>query len=325
MAQEYGFFDSTSYSEVGGMVQGNKAKNQDFFARYFHSFITNGVYTLSSFAPSIVSGMTLSISAGECFINGYFAYNDEAVTKTFSADTNQHEYWCVQRCDTANGEINLLWIDDPASGLLPSRSSAVYDLVLCKVTIPGGASSLTASMINDTRSDAQLCGVVSAINDALSGDITPQWAASVSTLLACAYAATSTTEAATALKMASVSDATFTLRTGVLVALTLSNGNTAASPSVNINGLGSVPIVCGAADGLDKIWPNGPALLVYDGANFVLINSAGSYLPLSGGVLTGRLKANNDTAYNSYQVRNIALSTVAGLPTGNGALLGVYE
>lgn len=48
-------------------------------------------------------------------------------------------------------------------------------------------------------------------------------------------------------------------------------------------------------------------------------------LPLSGGTMTGTLKAQNNTAYTTYQVRNIAFSTSASTPTGNGDLLGVYS
>ena len=55
------------------------------------------------------------------------------------------------------------------------------------------------------------------------------------------------------------------------------------------------------------------------------------YLPLSGGTVTGSLTvkgkiiatANSD--YTTYQVRNMALSTSAATPTGNGSLLGVYS
>lgn len=326
MAQEYGFFDSTSYETVDNIPIGNKAKDQTFFARYFASFIKNGVFTLNSFAPTVSSGMTLSVSAGQCFINGYYAFDDEAETKTFTTDSTQHEYWLVQRCDTANGEINAIWITDPASGLLPTRDGAIYDLVLCKVTIPGGATALTVSMIEDCRSDETLCGIVSAINDGLIGTIDPQWIASVGQLLGCAYATTSTSAADATIKMAEITDDTFSsLRSGVLIILTLANGNSVQSPSLNINSFGPVPIVSGMAGSLATNWPNGAALLVYTGSSFVLLNSAERYVPLTGGTMTGQLKAQANTDYSTYQVRNIALSTTAAVPTGNGSLLGVYE
>lgn len=48
-------------------------------------------------------------------------------------------------------------------------------------------------------------------------------------------------------------------------------------------------------------------------------------LDKAGGSMTGVLKAQDNTEYTTYQVRNMALSTTAALSTGNGALLGVYS
>jgi len=48
-------------------------------------------------------------------------------------------------------------------------------------------------------------------------------------------------------------------------------------------------------------------------------------LDKSGGTMTGKLYAQPNTDYTTYQVRNIALSTTAATPTGNGSLLGVYQ
>lgn len=48
-------------------------------------------------------------------------------------------------------------------------------------------------------------------------------------------------------------------------------------------------------------------------------------LDKSGGTMTGKLYAQANTDYTTYQVRNIALSTTAATPTGNGSLLGVYQ
>lgn len=45
----------------------------------------------------------------------------------------------------------------------------------------------------------------------------------------------------------------------------------------------------------------------------------------SGGTMTGILQAQSNTAYTTYQVRNIAFSTSASVPTGNGSILGVYS
>ena len=50
-----------------------------------------------------------------------------------------------------------------------------------------------------------------------------------------------------------------------------------------------------------------------------------TYVPFTGGTMTGELVASVDTNYTTYKVRNIALSTVAAIPTNTGDLLGVYE
>lgn len=324
MAQEYGFFNSTSYTQEGDIVVGNKAKDASFFARYFSSFVTNGVFSLNSFVPTIGSGLTLNISAGQCWINGYFAYDDSTQAKTFTAGK---EYWFVQRLDTANGELNAVWVENPTSGELPSRTASVYDLVLFKVNVPAGATSLTASMVTDCRADEDLCGLVTGINDGLvseSGVITPEWAASVELLSGGSYSASSVTPAAQSAKAATVSDSTFSYRAGVLVALS-SGGNTAANPTLNINSLGAVPVVSMGSASIDKCWPNGTVLMVYNGTSFVLLNSEAGYVPLSGGQLTGKLKAHPNADYTEYQVRNIAFGTSASLPTGYGSILGVYE
>ena len=52
--------------------------------------------------------------------------------------------------------------------------------------------------------------------------------------------------------------------------------------------------------------------------------TANAAMPKSGGTFTGTVKAKANTAYTTYQVRNIALSTTAAVPTGNGSILGVY-
>ena len=50
-----------------------------------------------------------------------------------------------------------------------------------------------------------------------------------------------------------------------------------------------------------------------------------SYMPLSGGTFTGAAYAQANTSYTTYQLRNIALSTSAATPPGNGSILGVYS
>lgn len=50
----------------------------------------------------------------------------------------------------------------------------------------------------------------------------------------------------------------------------------------------------------------------------------GDYLPLAGGTLTGRLVAQNNTAYTTKQVRNTTLSTAAASGGANGDMWFTY-
>lgn len=53
--------------------------------------------------------------------------------------------------------------------------------------------------------------------------------------------------------------------------------------------------------------------------------TASNAMPKSGGTFTGPAYAQANTSYTTYQLRNIALSTSASTPTGNGSILGVYS
>lgn len=48
-------------------------------------------------------------------------------------------------------------------------------------------------------------------------------------------------------------------------------------------------------------------------------------MPKSGGTFTGMVVGASNANHTAYQLRNIALSTSASTPTGNGSLLGVYS
>jgi hypothetical protein len=73
---------------VGGFPRGNKAETADFFAAYFASFVGNGVHINppDSFKVSPVSGLTVRIAPGRCFINGYFGWDSEPEEHTFEPD-----------------------------------------------------------------------------------------------------------------------------------------------------------------------------------------------------------------------------------------------
>ena len=170
MAIRCGLFDSTEIVETEyGYPRGDKAQTADFFAKYFSSFVGNGVlYNPStSFAVMSHSGLAVQIRPGAAFIKGYFVFNDETEYMEFTSDTVDHNYYYVLRLNLAEREIAPLWITDPAENQLPIRTETIHDLVLAKVRVGAGNNTITDAMITDLRSSPDLCGFVRSLVDGI--------------------------------------------------------------------------------------------------------------------------------------------------------------
>lgn len=170
MAQRSGLFDSTEIVQtIDGYPQGNRAETADFFAKYFSNFISNGVFAKPSTNFMVLSknGLTVTVKAGCCFINGYMAWDSEDEDHTFTKDTATHNYYLVQRMYLPDGTITKTWLTDPDVSELPVRTATTYDLVLAKVTIAANVSEVTDSMITDYRFDTDICGIVHGIIEQL--------------------------------------------------------------------------------------------------------------------------------------------------------------
>lgn len=75
------------------------------------------------------------------------------------------------------------------------------------------------------------------------------------------------------------------LFTGIKVRVKFTNANTAASPTLNVNGTGDIPIVVYAGSAVAGTWVAGSVVdLVYDGTNWVIINAAIASTPNSANV-----------------------------------------
>ncbi len=170
MAQRYGLFDSTEIVQtIDGYPQGNRAETADFFAKYFSNFISNGVFAKPSTNFMVLSknGLTVTVKAGCCFINGYMAWDSEDEDHTFAKDSTTHNYYLVQRMYLPDGMITKTWLTDPDVSSLPVRTATTYDLVLARVSIAANVSEVTDSMITDYRFDTDMCGIVHGLIDQL--------------------------------------------------------------------------------------------------------------------------------------------------------------
>ena len=141
------------------------------FAKYFASFIGNGVFPNPSTNLQVLSNndMTVSIDIGKAYINGYYYENTTKLVKTIDiADgvLNRIDL-VVLRLDFTNREIKTYikkgtFASSPKAETL-QRDSDIYELGLAKVYIKAGATSITQADITDLRLDTDNCGVVTDV------------------------------------------------------------------------------------------------------------------------------------------------------------------
>lgn len=167
MAEFSGFFDAHF---VNGAW--DRQYLAEHFAKYFASFVSNGVFGGKSSELIVrqaeVANMSVKVMEGLAFMNGYLYENDSELFLPI---------------DTADGVLNridlvvLRWngservirlaikkgtpAGNPSVPLL-TRNADIYELKLAEVYIKAGATSITQDRITDTRLDTELCGFVTA-------------------------------------------------------------------------------------------------------------------------------------------------------------------
>ena len=133
---------------------------------------TNGVFIESSLDDDLQvipgNGMAVKVSKGGCHIEGALAYNDNAVTLSLEAAnaTLRRIDRVVARFNTSTSVRSIMVYvktgtnaTNPAAPAL-QRESNFWEIGLADITIPAGATSISASNILDTRMDDSLCGRV---------------------------------------------------------------------------------------------------------------------------------------------------------------------
>jgi hypothetical protein len=140
------------------------------FAAYFGTLVSNGIVyeSADSLKPTPSSGRVISVAPGIAWINGYRYENTGTMQLTVGASSAQYirKDRVVIRWSLEFRNIGLFILPGAASAS-PSapaltRSTDVYELGIAEITIPAGASSISASNIADTRFDTNLCGQVNS-------------------------------------------------------------------------------------------------------------------------------------------------------------------
>ena len=159
MAEKSSFFTS---------LNGDRKYKSSDFAEYFSTFIGNGVFPNPSTNLLVTANgdMTINLSPGFAWINGYMYYNTDNLTLTVEhADSALKRIdRVVLRCDFINREIRAyikkgIFASNPIAPDL-ERGVNAYELSISDILVENGVISIQQSKITDTRLDESVCGIV---------------------------------------------------------------------------------------------------------------------------------------------------------------------
>ena len=159
MAEKSSFFTS---------LNGDRKYKSSDFAEYFSTFIGNGVFPNPSTNLLVTSNgdMTINLSPGFAWINGYMYHNTDNLTLTVEhADSALKRIdRVVLKCDFINREIKAYikkgsFASNPIAPSL-ERGVNAYELSVSDILVENGVISIQQSKITDTRLDENVCGIV---------------------------------------------------------------------------------------------------------------------------------------------------------------------
>lgn len=171
-----GFFDSNIMGyDLEGMPIFDNAVDSAFFAKYFASFLSNGVFMNTPDALQVItsSGMDIIIRPGRCLINGYFGWQEDDMRITIEKEIGASRIdLVVARLDLMDLNVNLhvvkgLPSPNPISPTLtrPTQGEGgdIYEICLAQIRVNSNASQITQANITDTRLNKSLCGIVTGV------------------------------------------------------------------------------------------------------------------------------------------------------------------
>lgn len=172
MSEKSAFFNAQLDSDTGEYDRTYLAED---FAAYFSRFISNGVFPNPSTGLQIVAAenpdMTVIMNPGYAYINGYTYENTE--NYTFNIDVADGVLGRLDaifiRYDLANREIKAYKAKGTPSAApvapTPLRTEDYWDLCVAIIHVDGGITKIDQSLIEDTRMNTTLCGIVHGIVD----------------------------------------------------------------------------------------------------------------------------------------------------------------
>lgn len=174
-----GFFNS---------VNGDRLYNADQMSTYFKGLIGQGVFNSVGGALQVVASddFTVDVKTGRAIIGDVLKWmeNDAVYNLTITpAHVTLNRYTAVViQCDL-NGRDITITTKDGSYATNPTKPpindvAGIKELCLAYIYIKAGATAITQSVIQDTRSDSSVCGWVTGLIDQIdTEDLFDQWTA----------------------------------------------------------------------------------------------------------------------------------------------------
>lgn len=163
-----GFFNSEIIGyDAENMPVFDRAEEASFFAKYFSTFISNGVFPNPSTNMQVLAAddMKVKVSTGVCYINGYMGWVEhDEVYEIEESGIQPRIDRIVARLDFEDRSINLFVKKGVTAGnpVAPElqRDYDIYEIAIADVRVNGNAIEMTQENITDLRLNTELCGIV---------------------------------------------------------------------------------------------------------------------------------------------------------------------
>lgn len=177
MTVNSGFFNS---------INGDRKYNANDMNRPYKDIISKGVFANPSDQLQVMasSGMTVSVNPGGGLFGNGWAENDAAVLKTIDAAeaTLSRIDAIVMRRDESEAVRDTMILvkkgTPSSSPVAPAmiRDDSIDEYCLATIRIAPGTTTITQSMITDTRPDTNVCGWVTGLIDQVdTSTLFTQW------------------------------------------------------------------------------------------------------------------------------------------------------
>ena len=160
---------------------GDRVYDASSFEYWLKKFFTTGVFS-GDCAVTAGGDMTITVAEGYANVDGKVKFFEEATDlelETANTSYDRIDTVVIERNDS-NRDITLKVVTGSAAAspeaAEPERESGVYQLVLAQIYVAAGATAIRQANVTDTRSDSDLCGIVSGTVDEIDfSQITAQF------------------------------------------------------------------------------------------------------------------------------------------------------